>query len=99
MVDGVVHIDIDATSRRDLVQRLRINSAPTILVLGPDGFVARRATGLPRKADVIAALGEVTLGQVTGPDRPAGSATLVAGTGNVTEARIGPGSDSRSDSE
>jgi thiol-disulfide isomerase/thioredoxin len=94
MVDGVVHIDIDATSRLDLVQRLRINSAPTILVLGPDGFVARRATGLPRKADVIAALG-----QVMGPDRPAGSATLVAGTGNVTEARIGPGSDSRSESE
>jgi thiol-disulfide isomerase/thioredoxin len=94
MVDGVAHIDIDATSRLDLVQRLRINSAPTILVLGPDGLVARRATGLPRKADVIAALG-----QVIGSDRPAGSATLVAGTGNVTEARIGPGSDSRSESE
>jgi hypothetical protein len=28
-------------------------------VLGPDGAIARRAVGLPRKADVIAALGTV----------------------------------------
>jgi hypothetical protein len=27
--------------------------------LGPDGAIARRAVGLPRKADVIAALGSV----------------------------------------
>jgi thiol-disulfide isomerase/thioredoxin len=99
MVDGVVHVDIDATSRLDLVQRLRINSTPTILVLAPDGRIATRATGLPRKVDVIAALGQVTLGQVIGPERPAESTTLVADTGNVAEARIGPGSDSRSESE
>jgi hypothetical protein len=30
-----------------------------VLVLGPDGVIAQRATGLPRKADVIAALGSV----------------------------------------
>jgi hypothetical protein len=28
-------------------------------VLGPDGAIAKRAVGLPRKADVIAALGTV----------------------------------------
>jgi len=59
MVDGVAHIDIDATDRMDLVRRLRINSTPTILVLGPDGAIVKRASGLPRKADVIAALGAV----------------------------------------
>jgi thiol-disulfide isomerase/thioredoxin len=59
MVDGVVHVDIDATSRLDLVGRLRINSTPTILVLGPDGAISTRASGLPRKPDVIAALGRV----------------------------------------
>ena len=57
MVDGVTHVEIDAAARLDLVQRLRINSTPTILVLDRDGAIVKRATGLPRKADVIAALG------------------------------------------
>lgn len=59
MVDGVTHVEIDAAARLDLVQRLRINSTPTVLVLDPDGAIVKRATGLPRKADVIAALGTV----------------------------------------
>jgi thiol-disulfide isomerase/thioredoxin len=58
-LDGVRHVEIDAADRLDLVQRLRINSTPTVLVLGPDGVIAQRATGLPRRADVIAALGSV----------------------------------------
>ncbi|HEY3733251.1 MAG TPA: thioredoxin family protein [Streptosporangiaceae bacterium] len=60
MVDGVTHVEIDAESRLDLVRSLDIRRTPTILVLGPDGRVARRSSGQPRKADVIAALGEVT---------------------------------------
>jgi thiol-disulfide isomerase/thioredoxin len=67
MVDGVRHVEIDAGARLDLVRRLRINSTPTVLVLGPDGAVVRRAVGLPRKADVIAALGSVIGPEVTGP--------------------------------
>jgi thiol-disulfide isomerase/thioredoxin len=59
LVDGVTHIDIDAAERMDLVRRLKVASTPTVLVLGPDGAIARRAVGLPRKADVIAALGTV----------------------------------------
>ena len=55
--DGVNHVEIDAAARLDLVQRLRINSTPTILVLDRDGAIVKRATGLTRKADVIAALG------------------------------------------
>jgi thiol-disulfide isomerase/thioredoxin len=57
MADGVTHVEIDAAERLDLVRRLRINSTPTVLVLGPDGAIVKRAVGLPRKADVIAALG------------------------------------------
>jgi thiol-disulfide isomerase/thioredoxin len=57
MADGVTHVEIDAAERLDLVRRFRINSTPTVLVLGPDGAVVKRAAGLPRKADVIAALG------------------------------------------
>ncbi len=59
MVDGVRHVDIDAAERLDLVRRLRISSTPTVLVLDQQGAVVKRATGLPRKADVIAALGAV----------------------------------------
>jgi thiol-disulfide isomerase/thioredoxin len=59
MVDGVSHVEVDAAERLDLVRRLRINSTPTVLVLGPDGAVAGRAVGVPRRADVIAALGSV----------------------------------------
>jgi thiol-disulfide isomerase/thioredoxin len=59
MVDGVTHVEIDAAARLDLVRRLGINSTPTILVLDPDGVIVKRASGLPRKADVIAALGAV----------------------------------------
>ena len=59
MADGVSYVEVDAAERLDLVRRLRINSTPTVLVLGPDGAVAKRAVGAPRKADVIAALGSV----------------------------------------
>jgi thiol-disulfide isomerase/thioredoxin len=67
MVDGVRHVEIDVASRLDLARRLRVNSTPTVLVLGPDGAIVRRAAGLPRKADVIAALGSVIEPEVTGP--------------------------------
>jgi thiol-disulfide isomerase/thioredoxin len=60
MTDGIAHVEIDAESHLDLVRRLDVRRTPTVLVLGPDGQIARRASGQPRKADVIAALGEVT---------------------------------------
>ncbi len=60
-LDGVSHVEIDAESRLDLVRRLGIFSTPTVLVLGPGGFIVRQASGQPRKADVIAALGELLL--------------------------------------
>jgi thiol-disulfide isomerase/thioredoxin len=65
MVDGVAHVEIDAESRLDLVRRLDIRRTPTVLVLGPDGQIARRASGQPRKADVIAALGQLVPGEVS----------------------------------
>ncbi|MEU2716383.1 thioredoxin family protein [Streptomyces sp. NPDC007205] len=58
MVPGVAHVEIDAEARLDLVRELEILKTPTVLVLDADGRVVRRATGQPRKADVIAALGE-----------------------------------------
>lgn len=58
MVPGVTHVEIDAEARLELVRDLEILKTPTVLVLDADGRVVRRATGQPRKADVIAALGE-----------------------------------------
>ncbi|KES03325.1 thioredoxin [Streptomyces toyocaensis] len=58
LVPGVTHVEIDAEARLDLVRRLEIVRTPTVLVLDAEGRIVRRATGQPRKADVIAALGE-----------------------------------------
>jgi thiol-disulfide isomerase/thioredoxin len=60
MTDGVAHVEIDAESHLELVRRLDVRRTPTVFVLGPDGRIARRASGQPRRADLIAALGEVT---------------------------------------
>ncbi|MET9688239.1 thioredoxin family protein [Streptomyces sp. NPDC006514] len=57
MVDGVAHIEIDAEERLALVRALGIEKTPTVLVLDRDGRIVRRAAGMPRKVDVIAALG------------------------------------------
>ena len=59
MIDGVSHVEIDAESRLDLVRRLDVRRTPTTFVLGADGHITHRASGQPRKADVIAALGAV----------------------------------------
>ncbi|WP_191875006.1 TlpA family protein disulfide reductase [Streptomyces filipinensis] len=58
LVPGVAHVEIDAEAHLDLVRELQILKTPTVLVLDAGGRVVRRATGQPRKADVIAALGE-----------------------------------------
>ncbi|MFF3766247.1 TlpA family protein disulfide reductase [Streptomyces sp. NPDC001922] len=58
MVDGVAHVEIDAEDRLELVRSLQILRTPTVLVLDAEGRVVRRASGQPRRADVIAALGE-----------------------------------------
>ncbi|WP_149183012.1 thioredoxin family protein [Streptomyces sp. TRM49041] len=57
MVDGVAHVEIDAEEHLALVRDLGITATPTVLVLDAAGRVVRRAVGLPRRADVIAALG------------------------------------------
>ncbi|WP_246081110.1 thioredoxin family protein [Nonomuraea mesophila] len=58
LVPGVRHVEIDAESRLDLVRRLQIMRTPTVLVLDVAGAVVKRASGLPRKADVLVAVGD-----------------------------------------
>jgi thiol-disulfide isomerase/thioredoxin len=57
MTQGVAHVEIDAESRLDLVRQLNVLRTPTVLVLSADGRIVRRASGQPRKPDVIAAIG------------------------------------------
>jgi thiol-disulfide isomerase/thioredoxin len=66
MVDGVRHVEIDAESRLDLVRRFDVMRTPTVLVLDRGGRVVKKASGQPRKADVIAALGFVTSHETDG---------------------------------
>ncbi|MEU9860091.1 thioredoxin family protein [Streptomyces sp. NPDC047971] len=57
MVEGVGHVEIDAEERLDLVREMGIERTPTVLVLDRAGRIVVRASGQPRRADVIAALG------------------------------------------
>ncbi|MFD7506477.1 TlpA family protein disulfide reductase [Streptomyces sp. NPDC059850] len=59
-VPGAAHVEIDAEDRLDLVNRLGILRTPTVLVLDPDGQVVGRASGQPRRAEVMTAIGKAT---------------------------------------
>jgi thiol-disulfide isomerase/thioredoxin len=55
---GVVTIDIDAEEQLELTRKLNILRTPTVLVLDADGRITRRASGLPRRDQVLGALAE-----------------------------------------
>ena len=56
-VPGVTHVEVDAEHHLDLVRELGVVRTPTTLVLDADGHEVSRATGTPRAAQVLAALG------------------------------------------
>lgn len=53
---GVAHVEIDVAERLDLVRLLNVRRTPTVFVLGPHGQIIRRASGLPSRDDVLAAV-------------------------------------------
>jgi thiol-disulfide isomerase/thioredoxin len=59
LLPGVRHVEVDAESHLDAVRALGIWRTPTLLVLDADGRVAKRATGVPAKAQLIAVLGDL----------------------------------------
>ena len=63
--DGVRHVEVDAGERMDLVRLLDVRRTPTVFVLGPEGQIARRGSGLMNKADVLDALGEIRAGLIS----------------------------------
>ena len=58
MVPGVAHIEVDAEQHLDVVRRLGIVRTPTTLVLDAAGREVSRASGAPRKEEVLVALGK-----------------------------------------
>jgi thioredoxin-like negative regulator of GroEL len=66
--DGLAFVEIDAAGRLDLARRLHVFATPTVLVLDADGSVAGRASGQPRRSDLLAAI-STALGE--GDSRPA----------------------------
>ncbi len=62
MVDGVTYAEVDAESHLDVVRRFHVLRTPTVLVLDAEGRVVVRASGQPRKVDVLAAVGQAIAG-------------------------------------
>jgi hypothetical protein len=57
--DGIAFIEIDAAERMDLTRRLHVLSTPTVLVLDASGGIASRASGPPRRAELVTAVSRV----------------------------------------
>lgn len=55
-MNDVVHIDLDAESNLDLVNRLEVTSTPTTLILNRKGIEVGRAVGAPSKAQILSAI-------------------------------------------
>lgn len=52
--DDVAHVEIDAESHLELVRRVNVLRTPTVLVLDGAGTVVGRASGVPRREQVLA---------------------------------------------
>ena len=66
---GVAHVEINVADRLDLVRLLDVRRTPTVFVLGPQGQITRRASGLPRRDEVVAAVALATGGPAAGPGK------------------------------
>jgi thiol-disulfide isomerase/thioredoxin len=59
IVPGVVHVEVDAEHHLELVRRLGVARTPTTLILDAVGREVSRASGAPKRDEVIATLGRV----------------------------------------
>ena len=59
VVPGVQHVEVDAELHLDLVRRVGILRTPTTLILDARGREVTRATGAPRKEQVLSALADM----------------------------------------
>ncbi|MEI8084243.1 MAG: thioredoxin family protein [Actinomycetes bacterium] len=75
-VSGVTFVEIDAEASLDLTRELSILRTPTVLILDSTGTIRHRASGQPRYADVVGALGAIHpgLAEVSAPTLDSGGA-------------------------
>ncbi|WP_433794152.1 TlpA family protein disulfide reductase [Actinoplanes sp. CA-252034] len=59
LLPAVRHVEVDAESHLDEVRELGIWRTPTLLIIDAEGREVRRATGVPTKPHLIAALAEL----------------------------------------
>jgi len=59
VLPGVQHVEVDAESHLDEVRALNIWRTLTLLLLDADGRVVKRATGVPSKPQLAAAVAEI----------------------------------------
>ena len=69
MVDGVTYAEVDAEAHLDAVRRFGVLRTPTVLVLDGNARVVVRASGQPRKVDVLAAVGRAVQKDAVGSSR------------------------------
>ncbi|MFC8851130.1 MULTISPECIES: TlpA family protein disulfide reductase [unclassified Micromonospora] len=61
-VPGVVLVEVDAEQHLDAVRELDVWRTPTVLVVDPAGRVVRRASGVPARGDLVAAVAPLLAG-------------------------------------
>ena len=59
LVPGVSHVEIDAESHLDLVNRLDIRRTPTTLIVDHEGVIRNRAVGVPKKDELLTVIASV----------------------------------------
>ncbi|MGN0063508.1 MAG: TlpA family protein disulfide reductase [Nocardioides sp.] len=59
LVDGVAHVEVDAEEHLDATRALGILRTPTTIVLDAAGREVTRASGAPKRDQVLAALAQV----------------------------------------
>jgi thiol-disulfide isomerase/thioredoxin len=69
LLPGVRHVEVDAEGHLDAVRALNVWRTPTLFVLDAGGRIVKRATGVPTKPQLIAALAEVLPARASAPDR------------------------------
>lgn len=70
---GVMHVEVDVDDHMDLVRLLDVRRTPTTFVLGPQGHVSARVSGVPRLDDIAVAVAHAA-GEPAGGDSDAGHA-------------------------
>jgi thiol-disulfide isomerase/thioredoxin len=58
-IPGVAHVEINAEEHLPLVRELGINRTPTTLILDKSGTIRGKASGLPKRSEVLESLEQI----------------------------------------